>query len=152
MKPARYLAGLGGARSTYLLLFETAVALLPPAADDGKEFRLECHKSIRDLAARLELGTPTVREALIQLENYGWIAGRKVPRYLGMRVGQTYALLADLAAETVTGDPTVVSKLVLRLEAPKPEAAQTPAEPDARGPNRAWDGDQDWTWGVADGA
>lgn len=153
MKPGRYLASLAGARSVYLLMFEAACALLPPPSE-GKDFPLECHKPIREMAETLELGTSTVREALVQLEYHGWISGRRIPRRLGQRVGASYALLADLAAEEVTGERDVVSRLVLHLEPPEP--AQTPArkpEPaqDGRGPNRAWDGDEEWTWGTQEG-
>lgn len=151
MKPGAYLAGLAGARSVYLWMFKAAVGLIPPP-QVGKTFPLECHRSIRDIAAELEQSSSTVRESLIQLEHYGWITGRRAPRLMGHREGAKFHLLADLATEQVVGQQGIVSRLVLRLgqesvleKIPsKNRGAETPS---GRGTGREWDGGDDWTWG-----
>jgi len=145
MTPTRYLAGIAGARALYIWLYEDAAGRLPPPVD-GAEHDIASYTPLRGIAQALGIGMSTVRADLAQLVSWGWVRDRKMPRFLGRRVGATVCLLADLEGERHTGHSDVVSRGVLHLETPAQVPARKEGAPNMRGTNRRWEGVDD-TWG-----
>lgn len=151
--PVAYLASVASARGLFIWLFEDAQAMLPPPTQTGS-FDLVSLASLQDAAKGMGCTKATVRRDLTRLVNFGWvqITQREPggPKRLGRRVGMEHHLLADLAAETVTGQQGVISKLALRLgaQAPAGEASATAGGAVGTGTRRVYEGSEGtWSWG-----
>lgn len=142
MAPGQYLARLALARPLYTLMFKEAVGLLPPTAGSDRE-PIACGLSISELAKRLGTSPSTTGEEMRRLALHGWLRGTS-PRLLGYRTGDRIGLMADMVAEEATGEPFLVSRVVLGLKAPKSPSAGSAVREKAppavgRGTMRRWE-------------
>jgi len=115
MTPSAYLARLTTARPLYCLLYKEAMGVLGPAtAGTCRLDPIMCGLSVTELAKRLDSTRSVVGEEMRRLISHGWVSG-KSPRLLGHRRGTEPILLADVAAQTVTGEVGVVLRNVLGI-------------------------------------
>lgn len=146
---SEYLAGAATSRALYQWLFRDAAGMLPKVGDPRAELPAELvsQTPLAVVASELTVSLGVVKRDLARLVNLGWVR-QGAPRFLGRRDGG-YHLIADVAAESATGEVGVVSRVVLQL---KPERQTSAARrEDARGTNRRWESEGgEWEWGGRD--
>jgi hypothetical protein len=114
-KVSAYLRGVALSQALYKVMFEAAVAMLPPAeaCQPTESMALECRLTALELADRLNVSRTTVLRDIKRLENHGWIAPVKGSmRLLGQRRGHQFFLAGDLQAKQATGEDRVASQVL----------------------------------------
>jgi len=142
MRPGEYLGKMAGPRALYRELVREAIEYLPPpmvveASGAMARHKLVSHATVAALAKRVGVGLAAARGDLWQLFNFRWISDHNAPRELGHRVGYTYYLQADVAAQGLTGEWGVVTRNVLADVLPE-EAPKLKRPAPSRGPGREW--------------
>lgn len=133
-----YLIHAAQARGLYVALFEASLAGLP--VNIAGEHDVECHYSTRDLTEKLPGRSPSIiANELRWLKNNAWVSEKRGSiRFLGRRIDGTFHLLADVAAQQLTGEERLVSREILGVKLP---GAAPTAETTKRGAGRRWSGD-----------
>lgn len=116
----KYLTGAAQARACFVTLFEACLVTMP--MNPSGEHNVECHYTARDLTAKLPGRSPSVisNELRWLVANNWMMDQRGNVRFLGRRIDGTFHLLADIAAQQMTGVERLVSSSILGIKLPGP--------------------------------
>jgi hypothetical protein len=107
-----YLAQLVQSRALYRAMLQEALSLLPAKGTDKLE-PLESFTALATFAKQLNVSRKTLAADMRRLEHFKWVQIDGEVRVLGRRDAEGVYLIADLAAQNATGDPRLVSDLVV---------------------------------------